>query len=267
MTIQNSFRMIVDPPQAGAVNMAIDQALLDAADAGSQPSSGQNRSAVSGCSGLTLRLYQWHPATVSLGYFQNYAARHSHSASEALDLVRRTTGGGAIVHDRELTYSLTLPLTDRWSARHRELYDSMHTVIIGALSEWGIHPELWRPGMDSGPPPDQHQFLCFLRRAGGDLVLDGQKIGGSAQRRSHSSLLQHGSILLGRSTAAPELPGICELSGVSPEIDELSAEIVRRFALAWQLVPVAGELTLEEKAAATSWQTKRFGNDHWNRNR
>jgi len=86
-------RLIVDRPAPGAWNMAVDEALLDAAVE-------QGVAA--------LRFYQWSEPTLSLGYFQRHADRDSHAASHDCTLVRRQSGGGAILHDRELTYSLTL---------------------------------------------------------------------------------------------------------------------------------------------------------------
>src|SRR5689334_21696416 len=90
----NSLRLIIDPPRQGSMNMAIDDALLEsAAEAGV----------------ATLRLYQWSEPTLSLGYFQAAAERKTHQPSLTCALVRRASGGGAILHDRELTYSLALP--------------------------------------------------------------------------------------------------------------------------------------------------------------
>ena len=80
-------RLIIDPPALGRMNMAIDEALLESASRGE----------------TILRFYSWSPATLSLGYFQAYDDRREHSASADLDVVRRSTGGGAIVHDQEIT--------------------------------------------------------------------------------------------------------------------------------------------------------------------
>src|SRR5262245_32066382 len=87
-------RLIIDPPQKGAWNMAVDQALLESA-------------AASG--GVALRFYQWSEPTLSLGYFQPIAARSEHPPSLHSPVVRRASGGGAILHDRELTYSIAAP--------------------------------------------------------------------------------------------------------------------------------------------------------------
>ncbi len=87
-------RLIVHPPSPGAWNMAVDEALLmDAVENGV----------------ATLRFYQWSEPTLSLGYFQRYSDREQHAASRKCAVVRRQSGGGAILHDRELTYSLMLP--------------------------------------------------------------------------------------------------------------------------------------------------------------
>ena len=87
-------RLIIDRPLPGAWNMAVDEALLlDASENGS----------------ASLRFYGWNAPTLSLGYFQRYDDRDLHAASRDCAVVRRQTGGGAILHDRELTYSLVLP--------------------------------------------------------------------------------------------------------------------------------------------------------------
>ena len=113
-------RVIFDLPQSGARNMATDQALLHTADEVGL---------------ITLRLYRWSSPTVSLGYFQTYASREEHEPSRNCELVRRYSGGGAIVHHHELTYSLSVPSRNRWSKQNSELYDLVHQEIIGLLQE------------------------------------------------------------------------------------------------------------------------------------
>ncbi len=88
------FRLLIDPPAPGAWNMAVDEVLLD-------------WSAQSG--GYAWRFYRWDEPTLSLGYFQPYEDRQRHPPSRACPAVRRATGGGAILHDAELTYSLAVP--------------------------------------------------------------------------------------------------------------------------------------------------------------
>lgn len=229
--------------------MAIDQALLDSAG---QPGAG-----------MTLRLYQWGPPTLSLGYFQAAEARLGHRPSSTIDLVRRTTGGGAIVHHHELTYSLALPLEDRWSEQHRQLYGRLHDVILEALEAWQIRAGRWRSASGPAVPAPRPEFLCFLRRNEGDLVLGGYKVCGSAQRRSERALLQHGSILLARSVHAPELPGIGEISGIAVGAEELGDRLIACFSKAFGAGAVAGGLSEGEAAAAREWQVSRFGSSCW----
>ena len=90
-------RVIVDPPADGAWNMAVDEALLLSDER----------------TGLTIRFYQWEEPTLSLGYFQSLAEREQHPPSVDCPMVRRASGGGAILHDRELTYSMVAPLDQR----------------------------------------------------------------------------------------------------------------------------------------------------------
>src|SRR6185295_18138238 len=100
-------RLLIDPPGGGAWNMAVDEALLETA-----ATTGQ----------ATLRFYQWQEPTLSLGYFQSVADRQQHAASLDCPVVRRASGGGAILPDRELTYSVALPQPVASSA----LYDACH---------------------------------------------------------------------------------------------------------------------------------------------
>src|SRR5262245_41637676 len=101
MTSERILRLLVSEPESGVRNMAIDEALLNAVGEGQSPP--------------TLRFYCWRSPTISLGYFQPLSdVELQPSAIRALDLVRRTTGGGAILHDLEVTYSLVLPIGHAW---------------------------------------------------------------------------------------------------------------------------------------------------------
>jgi len=122
-------RVIFDSPSGGARNMAVDQALLMSAEQDGI---------------VTLRLYGWTEPTLSLGYFQKYADRQSHSASLTCPVVRRRSGGGAILHDHELTYSLAIPSSSRWSDENAELYDLVHQVVIQLLGRDGIESQLYK---------------------------------------------------------------------------------------------------------------------------
>ncbi len=204
---------MIDEPADGAWNMALDEALLESA----------GRAGQGGC----LRFYFWSEPTLSLGYFQRSADRQTHAASRHCPLVRRSTGGGAIVHDLELTYSFTTGVPAHVRGGLADYYDAFHGTLVEELAQRGIVAGLC-PSPARKPP--EEPFLCFLRRAQGDVLMGDHKIAGSAQRRRHGALLQHGSVLLRRSAAAPELAGIGELASVLLDPKELAERWAQRVA-------------------------------------
>lgn len=241
-------RLLIDPPAAGAWNMAVDEALLETA-----ATTGQ----------ATLRFYEWCEPTLSLGYFQSIADRQKHAASRDCPLVRRCSGGGAILHDRELTYSLTIPQPPGSISSASELCNAVHQTLVSALVELGIMATLYRAATDcrtasnvwrSGEP-----FLCFERRGCSDIVFSGAKIVGSAQRRRRGAVLQHGSILLGRSQHAPELPGIVDLAAMPLVVDELRARWIPRLADLLGLLVKCDKLSLDEEKRVENLVHNRFG--------
>ena len=239
-------RLIIDEARDGALNMAIDEMLADEA-----------------CP--VLRFYAWRPATLSLGYFQAYADRHAHAASLGCPVVRRSSGGGAIVHDRELTYSLVVPVGHPWARRATELYDSVHVALCDALEALGVRAVPNPQG--STLAPSAEPFLCFERRARGDVLVGDHKVAGSAQRRSRGSVLAHGSVLLAASPAAPHLPGLNDLAGRTIDPGDLHdrwvATLAERLRFRWQGEP----LDSEEVAAAGRLAAEKFASDAWTRRR
>jgi lipoyl(octanoyl) transferase len=211
-------RLYLDASAAGAWNMAVDQTLLDL--------TGEDQA-------TRLRFYQWSEPTISLGYFQAYAERANHAASRQCAVVRRSTGGGAIVHDHELTYSLAVPAALSLADDSSWLYGLVHDALLETLLALGIACEI--RGKVAPVARALEPFLCFQRRAAGDVVFNGEKICGSAQRRRPAALLQHGSLLLASSPAAPELPGLAELTGrkfkAAAVANAWAAQIVRRLGL------------------------------------
>ncbi len=239
----------IDPPQSGTWNMAMDEALLE-------------RAAVAGPA--VLRFYQWREPTLSLGYFQRYDERHSHPASQPCAVVRRASGGGAIVHDRELTYSITLPAGHRLCRRADDLYRVSHRVLIEALEAFGVSANLHEAKGSSGATRKQIEpFLCFARCARGDVLLNQWKIAGSAQRRSRGAVLQHGSIIFGQSKSAPELPGLAELTGRRIEPLELVEVFRGRLAAYIGFDFVLAAPTVEIIEGARSAEAAKFANSRW----
>ncbi len=266
-------RLLIDPPQSGDWNMALDEALL-------------NEAAEPGLA--TLRFYEWAEPTLTLGYFQTHADRRRHVASRELPLVRRATGGGALIHHHELTYSLALPPVHPLAADAERLYDAVHGVIVDWLNEQiAENVEASAKLCQRSDQLSRHEqpFLCFQRRSRGDLLIDvglgGEravplpethdghfKVCGSAQRRRAGAVLQHGGILLAASPFSPELPGISDLTGWNPTnatiIEQLSRRLASRLrlsisepcGLASELAIVAGEIC-ESKFRTIDWNRRR----------
>jgi lipoate-protein ligase A len=190
------------PPAGGTWNMAVDEALAEYA--------AEQRVAA-------LRFYEWAEPTLSLGYFQAAADRLKHPASLRRTLVRRPSGGGAILHDFELTYCLAIPAGHPAAIDAQRLYLAIHDALAAALSALGVSAAVRRCSDCEQPTQaarlESEAFLCFQRRAAGDLLLNSVKVAGSAQRRRRGVVMQHGSVLLATSPFAPELPGIADLTG------------------------------------------------------
>lgn len=230
----------------GAWNMAVDEWLLRSAELRGH---------------CALRLYEWSPATLSLGYFQPVAARQDHSASRACALVRRSTGGGAILHDRELTYSLVIPTRHRLAVDPLSLYRLAHGALIAALAELGIQTRLCEVAAQL--PRDQEPFLCFQRRAVGDVLLGDFKIAGSAQRRHRGAILQHGSVLLAASPFAPELPGISDLMGDQLSAVSLASAFLPRLATALAVTPDSEAPSTSQQESIAQLEIGQFNSAGW----
>jgi lipoyl(octanoyl) transferase len=241
---------LIDPPASGQWHMAVDQVLLETAAESGRPS---------------LRFYTWSEPTLSLGYFQRYADREQHRASLDCPLVRRQTGGGAILHDRELTYSVAASALNRSTAEAQRLYDSIHTALVDVLAMRGIEARLCM--LEAAPDTQATAFLCFERRSRGDVLLGKDKICGSAQRRLQAGILQHGSLLLARSAAAPRLAGLSELTGKAWDIQDVlepwRREIASRLHLALEPQP----LTPLELDRVRQLVIEKYDAARWNRRR
>jgi len=243
-------RLVIDPPGAGPWNMAVDEVLTE-------------WSAATG--GCCLRFYRWREPTLSLGYFQAYEDRNRHAPSLGCPVVRRTSGGGAIVHDRELTYSIVVPRGHRLAVRRLALYRAVHTSLIELLSELGVSAFLYGgPGeTTSGRQP----FLCFQRRAAGDVLVSHAKVAGSAQRRSPGAVLQHGSVLLARSPAAPELPGLNELRKTPIREPQLVEAWVDRLGRQLGLGCESRPLSEAERRQVSKLAQSKYAAEAWTRDR
>lgn len=193
-------RILPDRVSDGPWNLALDEALLDAVDA----DPGQ----------AVLRFYGWEPATLSLGYFQKWSDAALDPRWQGVPIVRRPTGGGAIWHDRELTYALVVPRSLPIAARAADLYRAVHRAIAGAIRQVGLDARRRADVPAVSGALATAPLLCFLDRDPEDILIGTDKVVGSAQRRRPRAVLQHGSLLLERSPRTPELPGLRELAGL-----------------------------------------------------
>jgi len=238
--VDAGFRLLDTGAADGAWNMALDDAILEAVRAGDAPA--------------TLRFYRWNQPTLSLGYAQSLAGLDLDAlAAEGCALVRRPTGGRAVLHpggDAELTYALAATgLPDGVSASYRVIADA----LVAGLAAFGlaaaVAPAATRPGRSPA---------CFASGTRADLVVGARKVVGSAQVRRAGAVLQHGTIYLKRPAglAARLLPDerdvadLASLAGREPgwaEVrDALAAGVLAAFATsgAW------GELLASERAHA-----------------
>ena len=163
--------------RSAAMNMAIDEALLEAA---AVPS---------------IRFYRWESPALSFGYFGRFADV-ADKASER-DLVRRWTGGGIVFHGEDLTYSIVIPANDRvFSESPMSIYENVHRALRKALVANGRRAELAPVAavVDAGTSIVDRGYNCFANPVRADVTIDGRKVAGAAQRRTRAGLLQQGSV-------------------------------------------------------------------------
>jgi len=161
----------------GVTNMATDVALLEHARRTGE---------------TTLRVYAWSRPTLSLGRHERARGLFAADVLEAdgVDVVRRPTGGRALLHHREVTYSVTAPIG---ATSQRESYEAINFLLLDALAVLGVAASEARPAQR---PLRPEGAACFAEPGAGELVVDGAKLVGSAQLREDGAFLQHGSILL-----------------------------------------------------------------------
>ena len=171
------WRLLLAPPRSGAENMARDTALAA-------------RAARTG--ETVFSIYSWATPTLSFGRHQPAAGHYDPEKirARALDVVRRPTGGRAILHHREITYSVTAPLDDQ---PLRSAYARINRILVAGLTRLGVKVTIAAPAERATSPRARP---CFDRPAEGEVVADGRKLIGSAQWRNEGALLQHGSILV-----------------------------------------------------------------------
>lgn len=258
----------------GASNMAVDSAILAAVACGDQPP--------------TLRLYGWDPFCLSLGYGQRIGDVNPDAlAARAWDLVRRPTGGKAILHGDELTYSLSLPLDHPLAGEDVvESYRRISAGLLRALALLGLDPDPPRQservrGADPGP-------VCFEMPSHYEISVKGRKLIGSAQLRRKGALLQHGTLPLfgdlaricdvlhfaseasrnlGKRKVRDRALTLAEAVGKPLTWSAVAAAFEQGFASACDLDVQPGQLSRAEFSRAEQLIAERFANPAWTNKR
>jgi lipoate-protein ligase A len=179
------------------LNMGIDLALLELHSCGVSPP--------------TLRFYQWDPPAVSLGYFQRrHAIDLSACKAMGLDVVKRPTGGHAVLHEHDLTYSVIAGSAEGIPIKLAAAYELLGNGLVNGFRLLGVETVRAEDNL-SAPETD----ICFIRFAVGDILHNGKKFVGSALTLKGSSMLQHGSIVLDLHREC--WANLLDLKGRSPE--------------------------------------------------
>lgn len=258
-----AFRLLVTGPRDGAANMALDEALL--------------RGRLGG-GAATIRFFSWSPPTVSLGYGQRLDARVDRAAAAAMGvgLVRRPTGGSAILHegpDLEVTYSVVAADGDfDGAADLLATYRWIGAALAAGLRLLGAPVEM--VGAQPSDPAAMPAF-CFARTGSYELEVAGRKLVGSAQRRQGSAFLQHGAVLLGADPvrlgrvfpgSTDPMRGLTTLErvlGRRPSFDETVAALAAGFRETHGIALVPGALTDEEVAVADGLARDKYASETW----
>jgi len=248
--------------------MAIDAAILAAVEGGkSLP---------------TLRLYRWDPPCLSLGYSQAFSDVDTDQlTAKGWDVVRRPTGGRAILHTDELTYAVIGPKSDpRLAGSLMDSYQHISQALFEALTHLGL-PVKVHTGKN---PEAHHQPVCFENPSNFEITADGKKIIGSAQARKKTSLLQHGSLPLtgdlARVTKALQYPThidrgqagevllhkaatVYDILGDEISWDQAARIVAESFSKVLNLNLVEGELSSEEMDQAWQLKSDQYSHPDW----
>jgi lipoate-protein ligase A len=268
----SSWRLLKTSPSNGVWNMAVDEAILEAVGRDEAPP--------------TLRLFAWEPPCLSLGYAQSIrVVDEDRLRMNGWDLVRRPTGGGAILHTDELTYSAIGPANEPClKGDILTSYRRLSTVILSALKNLGLPAEsqpLVKAAQETSPDP-----VCFEIPSHYEITLEGKKLVGSAQARKKDAVLQHGTLPLygdlaritqvlvypdeiARGNAAGRLLShattVQSVLGKIMDWETAANAFEQAFSLALNLELIPAELTQQERDRVEELIEEKFGNEGWTR--
>lgn len=270
------WRYLVTEAMSPEMNMAVDEAILQLHAEGKVPP--------------TVRFYTWNPATLSIGYFQkalkeiNLEEVHK----QGLGFVRRPTGGRAVLHDKELTYSVIVSEQHpKMPSSVTEAYKIISMGLLHGFQNLGLKAEM--VSLASEEEKEKYSSpgssACFDSPSWYELVVEGKKVAGSAQTRQKGVILQHGSILLDMDVELlfsllnfssdrlkqrmmesfrQKAVTINEVSSRPISLQEAIDAFGRGFASGLDVELLPGELTEEEQALAKELAQTRYGTEEWN---
>lgn len=246
----NRWRLLIDEPLSGSENMAVDEAILTACE--------------KGCSPSTIRFYEWDRTTLSLGFFQKADACLKRCAFLDIPVVRRVTGGRAVLHDMELTYSVVTSDAVLLEKGIIGAYKIISMCIVHALMDLGLAPFLINSHKKmplSNNRKGSESCFDFVSRY--EVTICGRKIMGSAQKRLKNSFLQHGSIMMDVDrdmfTDVFGAADVANMDGVNSYIDvditSVMRALIKRFEYGIGIELISDKLTdfefdLKEKLVA-----------------
>ena len=215
-------------PHAAAMNMAIDEALLESATI------------------PLIRFYRWHSPALSFGYFGRFSDVAIYAAER--DLVRRWTGGGIVLHGDDLTYSIMIPVSDpAFGESSICIYEKIHRALAGAVN--GVDERAVLAGSARSADQTSQRGVaignCFTNPVRADVMVGGRKIAGAAQRRTRRGLLQQGSI-----------QGFLMKTDLAQKFLQALSASCHEFEITEEIFQRAGELA-QQKYGTDSWLRRR----------
>ncbi len=248
------WRLLVDGDSPGASNMAVDWVLVDGVACGAAPP--------------TVRIYGWRPPCLTLGRHQGVeAADAGFCRREGIDIVRRPTGGRALLHHLELTYAMAAPLGhDPLPRGLQEAYRVLCSSLVAACGRLGVTAELTGGEVNLRLPGPRSVVPCFKAPASGEVVVDGRKLVGSSMRAHRGAILQHGAVLVDwdpRLQAGsmglpddrdlrPHVTTLAEQLGAAPARDRIEAAIVDGIEATLGVMLERGRLSPTEASRAAA---------------
>ncbi len=260
---KSPWRLIVDPAQSAALNMATDEAISLAFSEGKAPE--------------TLRLYTWEKPSFSMGAFQTLEENWIASLeAQKIDIVRRMTGGRGLLHEHELTYSVVASSKNPlFLGGIKGTFQSIGRGLLAGLEEMGVAAMLHAPARK--PSPEEKKALCFDAVSWYEITAQGKKLIGSAQRRWKMHFLQQGSLIIKQSewikNQSEAFPAklisenqitLAELMASPPNLETLIQAIKTGFEKTLDLSFEVGELSDYERKLVQRCLQEKYARRAWN---